>query len=181
MNKEKQRIKIAKACGWRLFSSFDNLWAAPGHVVEYNCDAYPLPDYLNDLNAMHKALKLIGEIKGIDLCWHLNDMGISGEWQILNATAEELAEAAGWRIFSSFDNLWAPPKHIVEYNCDAYPLPDYFTDLNAVHELEKVIPDAKIDEYKHRLCIAATTNERITQCATAAQRCEAIGKTLNLW
>lgn len=57
MNKEKQRIKIAEACGWRLFSSFKNLWAPPRHVVEYDCDAYPLPDYLNDLNAMHEAEK----------------------------------------------------------------------------------------------------------------------------
>jgi len=26
----------------------------------------------------------------------------------------KLAEAAGWRLFSSFDNLWAPPKHALD-------------------------------------------------------------------
>ena len=55
MTPEQQRIAIAEACGWRLFSQFKNLWAPPRSVVEYDCDAYPLPDYLNDLNAMHDA------------------------------------------------------------------------------------------------------------------------------
>lgn len=113
MDKEKQRIKIAEALGlFRLAplkrtnrNGKDNplgvrLWCCIedyGGAKEYA----DLPDYLNDLNAMHEALKFIGEIKGIDLCWHLNDMGISGEWEILTATAEELAEA-----FLKTLNLW---------------------------------------------------------------------------
>ena len=55
MTPEQQRIAIAEACGWRLFSQFKNLWAPPRSVVEYDCDAYPLPNYLKDLNAMHEA------------------------------------------------------------------------------------------------------------------------------
>lgn len=97
MNKEKQQIKIAEACGWRLFSSFDNLWAAPGHVVEYDCDAYPLPDYLNDLNAMHEAEEMLGATQ----------MHHYGQWlqniygPIYRATAEQRAEA-----FLKTLNLW---------------------------------------------------------------------------
>jgi hypothetical protein len=59
MNPENQRVAIAEACGWRLFSQFKNLWAPPRSVVEYDCDACPLPDYLNDLNAMHDAEKVL--------------------------------------------------------------------------------------------------------------------------
>jgi len=98
----------------------------------------------------------------------------------------KLAEAAGWRLFSSFDNLWAPPKHIVEYNCDAYPLPDYFHDLNAVHELFKCIPQNLKPKYFTILCsqvsslITLNGYYEATE-ATAEQRCEAIGKTLDLW
>jgi hypothetical protein len=105
MNEEKQRIKIAEAVGWKKLKDFsDSGWPlllTPPEKPNKKWYLEAIPDYLNDLNAMHKALKLIGEIKGIDLCWHLNDMGISGEWQILNATAEELAEA-----FLKTLNLW---------------------------------------------------------------------------
>jgi hypothetical protein len=87
----------------------------------------------------------------------------------------KLAEAAGWRLFSSFANLWAPPKHVVEYDCDAYPLPDYFNDLNAVHELEQIV---KKVWGKYVKILNSITDPA---CATAAQRCEALGKTLNLW
>jgi len=96
----------------------------------------------------------------------------------------KLAEAAGWRLFSSFDNLWAPPKHIVEYNCDAYPLPDYFTDLNAVHELENSLTEIQFRTYRGVLSDVVGDVSffcRKYTSATAAQRCEAIGKTLKLW
>jgi hypothetical protein len=100
----------------------------------------------------------------------------------------KLAEAAGWRLFSQFKNLWAPPKHVVEYDCDAYPLPDYFSDLNAVHELEKVLdPLGKDGAYEYWLRTVChipereSTKGRYYYRATATQRCEALGKTLNLW
>jgi hypothetical protein len=89
----------------------------------------------------------------------------------------KLAEAAGWRLFSPFKNLWAPPKHVVEYECDAYPLPDCFNDLNAVHEFEKTLTDEEAYEAELiRVCQATPIWH-----ATAAQRCEAIGLTLKLW
>jgi hypothetical protein len=93
MDKEKQRIKIAEACGWRLFSQFKNLWAPPRHVVEYDCDAYPLPDYLNDLNAMRKAESTMGDPQlweeyEDNLAEVMNHVG----W-IWHASASERAEA----------------------------------------------------------------------------------------
>ena len=53
MNKEAQRIAIAEACGWKpLFISCDlNGNPFPGQDVP--------PDYLNDLNAMHEAEKVL--------------------------------------------------------------------------------------------------------------------------
>lgn len=103
MDKEKQRIKIAEACGWRLFSSFLNLWAPPGHIVEYDCDAYPLPDYLNDLNAIHKAIRILTDAQRIIFRTHLtkvwtwNYNSRCGHFpnhdDSCNATAEQRAEA----------------------------------------------------------------------------------------
>jgi hypothetical protein len=64
-------------------------------------------------------------------------------------------------------------------------LPDYFNDLNAVHELEKVMANeqwpiyaamfAPPDDYPWRLL------SRPLLHATAAQRAEALGKTLGRW
>ena len=42
MNPEQQRIAIAEACGWKTGYRDPEAW-------------HPLPDYLNDLNAMHEA------------------------------------------------------------------------------------------------------------------------------
>ena len=55
MNPEAQRIAIAEACSWRCTASFKEAfacWVRPDgmdHQTEW------LPDYLNDLNAMHEA------------------------------------------------------------------------------------------------------------------------------
>jgi hypothetical protein len=62
MNKEKQRIAIAEACG--IVGPFDNRWIK--EYEEEGGDAYGftgfekgelvfIPDYLQDLNAMHEA------------------------------------------------------------------------------------------------------------------------------
>lgn len=122
MTPEQQRIAIAEACGWIY---------RPEHDVEFNTPAgrvapeswridYPngdceaacfdgLPDYLNDLNAMHEAEKLILNYDAgshgryidhlIDVCgkrkdetWHL---------AIFHATASQRAEA-----FLRTLNLW---------------------------------------------------------------------------
>ncbi len=68
MSPEAQRIAIAEACGWRRIPA-DNVGAAGrlfyGDVwwrdAENNTIACAdhLPDYLNDLNAMHEAEKVL--------------------------------------------------------------------------------------------------------------------------
>lgn len=72
MDKEKQRIAIAEACGWkdiRLIEFFNEEggWTAPGGKRDYiqgmpnsyAPDGTEVPDYLSDLDAMHEAEKVL--------------------------------------------------------------------------------------------------------------------------
>ena len=52
MNPEQQRIAIAEACGWKTDKRGLG-WLSPRGCYE------PEPDYLNDLNAMHEAEKVL--------------------------------------------------------------------------------------------------------------------------
>jgi hypothetical protein len=67
------------------------------------------------------------------------------------------------------------------------PLPNYFTDLNAVHELEKLLTDNQHNDFRDRLWNdvydlgSEDTLGRDFFSATAAQRAEALGRTLSLW
>lgn len=70
MKPEQQRIKIAEACGWKGPKHPDTLsqmegwdsqhwgcWATkPNGVLDF---VHRIPDYLNDLNAMHSAEKVV--------------------------------------------------------------------------------------------------------------------------
>ena len=61
MSPENQRIAIAKACGWKTFEDSENypspkVWTDPGGRARCWSD---IPDYLNDLNAMHEAEKTL--------------------------------------------------------------------------------------------------------------------------
>ena len=65
---------------------------------------------------------------------------------------------------------------------------DYFNNLNAVHELEKVLTDEQWLEYREELRTFSLGPIRlISQCckadihATASHRAEALGLVLNLW
>lgn len=58
MTPEQQRIAIAEACGWTDFSSAPYEGAIQYGRRPFSCsDSWVLPDYLNDLNAMHEAVK----------------------------------------------------------------------------------------------------------------------------
>jgi len=70
--------------------------------------------------------------------------------------------------------------------------PDYFNDLNAVHKAESVLDKSEqgwssYADYLEVVCgadgwpIMSQLDKRRIIHATAAQRCEALGKTLNLW
>ena len=107
MTLEAQCIAIAQACGWTTHECQNGQveWRNPdgGFVGRYQRGYCPsdVPYYTSDLNAMHDAEKVIGPIKGIEFCYHLNEMGMSGEWEILTATAAQRAEA-----FLRTLNLW---------------------------------------------------------------------------
>jgi hypothetical protein len=82
--------------------------------------------------------------------------------------------------------LRACPKLICDY---AYSVPNYLSDLNVMHEAEEVLTDEQHGAYVRNLMlivVGATTFkfavEEFSFChATAAQRAEALLRTLNLW
>jgi hypothetical protein len=118
MNKEKQRIAIAEACGWSLqpliwrsefiryrlikpdgkvflFKHWDD-GADECRSWETACARDVLPDYLNDLNAMHEAEKVLQQ--HMAKWWNYTSqlaaansaLGTGGE---AHATAKQRAEA----------------------------------------------------------------------------------------
>ena len=58
MNKEQQQIAIAKACFWTI-NSLDLSSGWRKGVTNFTSNLEYLPDYLNDLNAMHEAEKVL--------------------------------------------------------------------------------------------------------------------------
>jgi len=61
MSPEKQRIAIAEACGWDFDPVEGHGWGSRGRWAkspksEHLVFANSVPDYLNDLNAMHEAV-----------------------------------------------------------------------------------------------------------------------------
>jgi hypothetical protein len=90
MTPEKQRIAIAEACGWT--TEHKGLW------VESLKTYAALPDYLNDLNAMHEAEKTLTE-KGVNTWWAyvdlINRRNLTpfGQSTAVHATAAQRAEA----------------------------------------------------------------------------------------
>ena len=61
MTPEEQRLAIARACGWRIYKSNGiTYYERPGGNVYYHALCVEdLPDYLNDLNAIHEAEKIL--------------------------------------------------------------------------------------------------------------------------
>ena len=97
MTEEEQQIAIAEACGLGDYNTSMNGWH----------DEYirQLPDYLNDLNAMHEAEKVLTDeqmlnyldalldVLGLNLDpggWYID---IDSVWQMTHATASQRAEA----------------------------------------------------------------------------------------
>jgi len=86
MNTEAQRIAIAEACGWKKESN----------------GIRSLPDYLNDLNAMHEAEKVLSKDDWDDKFYHWIGFVVSGGreaqlWEyrklVVHASAAQRAEA----------------------------------------------------------------------------------------
>jgi hypothetical protein len=119
MTPEQQRIAIAEACGWTDIrrpcdSNYHDLptdtlrilygqvcGIPPGWVHSQN--SRPLPDYLNDLNAMHEAEKMLDGSQ-IDQYKHRLCVLVTDKERISqSATAAQRAEA-----FLRTLNLWTP-------------------------------------------------------------------------
>lgn len=117
MTPERQRIKIAEACGWKFTQGEDgecHTWYPNGeHCCSdfHACPTTCLPDYLNDLNAMHEAEKVLltgacDDVRSLYLDYvFLQSEGFPDRFEThmtaLTATAAQKAEA----ILKAL-NLW---------------------------------------------------------------------------
>jgi len=95
----------------------------------------------------------------------------------------KLAEAAGFTQEEPWldgRKCWGHKKHP---NIGFEEIPDYFNDLNAVHELEKILTLSQFWSYADRLnaMVDGSKGKDSYISATAAQRAEALGLTLKLW
>ena len=117
MSPEIQRIAIAKACGWEKEYAQVPVWDSELHKYERKTTAVwrsggrcvvfeHLPDYLNDLNAMHEAVKVLDANQRLDFACHLTepvrdriyevmprDLHYTVCFPAINATAAQRAEA----------------------------------------------------------------------------------------
>ena len=103
MNKELQRIKIAEACGWTAEQDSNGYWRAVnkkhGNAVELwlseqNVWSVGIPDYLNDLNAMHEAEKILNLHQQLRYQIELGGyMADNDYWSLCHSTAAQRAEA----------------------------------------------------------------------------------------
>jgi len=60
MTPEKQRIAIAEACGYTHVRIVKCIEGLPDHCIGHHpAQPHSIPDYLNDLNAMHEAEKVL--------------------------------------------------------------------------------------------------------------------------
>jgi hypothetical protein len=83
-----------------------------------------------------------------------------------------IAEACGWFFM---DDSWHYPN-----GAKALSLPDYLTDLNAMHEAEKMLNrESGYHEIGGYGLYLVALEHNVS--STAAQRAEAFLKTLNLW
>jgi hypothetical protein len=99
-----------------------------------------------------------------------------------------IAEACGWGIVKDYGNgsLYGYPNRIPSYDvaeCPPRAIPDYLTDLNAMHEAEKVLNQA--EDYRYRAYVLPQVcgdgSGLIAVTATATQRAEAFLRSINKW
>jgi hypothetical protein len=110
MNPEQQRIAIAEACGWTAQEDKDRFWRAVDAsgdmthelwLCERNVWFAGTPDYLNDLNAMHEAEKMLTNEQWWLFVEFLTEIRGGGVALCISATATQRAEA-----FLKTLNLW---------------------------------------------------------------------------
>jgi hypothetical protein len=103
-----------------------------------------------------------------------------------------IAEACGWKdIVRTVDHRRELVgnntnkmriMHRGEYLDNCSRVPDYFNDLNAMHEAEMVLKDRGLQvDYWDTLSEMMDDHDHEAISATAAQRCEAFLKTIGKW
>ena len=101
MNPEQQRIAIAEACGWTEIEPCTCCYGVSrGYTPTPGAHKKHLPDYLNDLNAMHDAEKVLKQ-RWSNYCEKLleivepepRSLEVCHYWNLLHATASQRAEA----------------------------------------------------------------------------------------
>jgi hypothetical protein len=112
----------------------------------------------------------------------------------MNLTDQEkrikVADACGWTSIQQGNNaqgarlLGASPANKDRTSYDGlilHELPDYANDLNAMAEAEEVLTDEQHYDFTALMVKTYGGKNRSIISATAAQRFDAFGKTLNLW
>ncbi len=116
MTTEAQRDAIAEVCGyirgkWAKDyrgrpSTEHNCWFNPNHPHEYaRTIPTAIPDYLNDLNMMHEAEKILSKIHKETMTMHLSKTLTKNQYFLWEVTAAQRAEA-----FLRTLNLWDDTK-----------------------------------------------------------------------
>ena len=88
-----------------------------------------------------------------------------------------IAEACGWH--GNVNELHMRPPNTTSEYCE---IPDFLTDLNAMHEAEKVLDYNQMNRYQNiELSGFVRTGTTWICRATAAQRAEAFLRTTGKW
>ena len=97
---EEQRIKVARLCGWKKHNKEQAMFWAPTNGLNPKTGKLDImPDYLNDLNAMHEVLKIMRPMQTHNFEVNLMDV-VAPEvrmtiqpFELIQATAAQRAEA----------------------------------------------------------------------------------------
>jgi len=104
MKPEQQRIAIAEACGWTAEQDSNGYWRAVKQkdaavelwLSEQTVWSVGIPDYLNDLNAMHEAERVLNPSLAAGYAKMLTSIAWKSEQPVfapMTATAAQRAEA----------------------------------------------------------------------------------------
>lgn len=92
-----------------------------------------------------------------------------------------IAEACGWTDFSEHPD-WGTMAIEPETHRFRTMIPSYTTDLNWMHEAEKVLTDDQFKWYTYWIeKLMPETKYRCYLCATASQRAEAFVRSIGKW
>lgn len=98
MTHDEMRIAIAEACGWSEIKSGNTV--CPSNLSGVNVeqgkvgDRWGVPDYCNDLNAMHDAEKILDQTQARSYADHLAESEQDGTWASCHMWHQSAAQRA---------------------------------------------------------------------------------------